>query len=192
MPKRVGGLLPILILTFTATIVTASDDRLITEFSADGAGLGWYVVNDGVMGGRSAGGFEIVDGLLRFSGRTNTRGGGFSSIRSGRLNLDLSTYEGIRLRVLGDGRRYTLRLATEARYRGIPIGYWSDIETEKEAWVTVELPFDTFVPQVRGMRLEGPSLDTTGIVEMGLMIYDGEDGPFELSVDRIETYRPQP
>ncbi len=36
-----------------------------------GASLGWYVVNDGVMGGRSEGGFEIVDGELHFTGNTN-------------------------------------------------------------------------------------------------------------------------
>lgn len=67
------------------------------------------MVNDNVMGGRSEGGFDQEPGRLVFAGRTNTRGGGFSSVRTKPLALDLSEYEGIRVRVKGDGRRYTWR-----------------------------------------------------------------------------------
>ena len=87
---------------------------LITDFTTSGPDVDWFVVNDNVMGGRSDGGFEITEGELSFSGRTNTRGGGFSSIRSQRLGLDLSDYDSIRIKVLGDGRRYTWRLTTGA------------------------------------------------------------------------------
>ena len=64
--------------------------RLITDFTPASADLGWYVVNDNVMGGRSDGDFEVAEqGELRVSVRTNTNGGGFSSIRRGALTLDL-------------------------------------------------------------------------------------------------------
>ena len=46
--------------------------RLITDFTADSTDLGWYVVNDNVMGGRSEGDFRIEEGELHFAGRTNT------------------------------------------------------------------------------------------------------------------------
>ena len=69
------------------------------------ANLQWIVVNDNVMGGRSNGGFDIDGGELRFAGSTNTNGGGFSSIRTGRLDLDLASHDGVVLRVRGDGRR---------------------------------------------------------------------------------------
>ena len=90
---------------------------ILADFTTDDAHMSWYVVNDNVMGGRSQGDFSIGEGVLRFSGSTNTDGGGFSSIRTEPVRLDLSEYAGIRLRVKGDGRRYTWRLATPARWR---------------------------------------------------------------------------
>ena len=165
----------------------AREGLLITDFSADSPDLGWYVVNDNVMGGRSEGGFELQPGELHFSGRTNTRGGGFSSIRSGALRLDLSRHTAIRLRVLGDGRRYTWRLTTDARYLGRPVAYWADFGTTAGAWQTVDVPFSRFVPRFRGAELDGPPLDTRAITGMGLMIYDRRDGPFELRLAEIRA-----
>lgn len=160
----------------------------LTDFTTATADLGWYVVNDNVMGGRSEGGFRVDDGELRFAGSTNTNGGGFSSIRTKPLVLDLSRYAGIRLRVKGDGRRYTWRLATGARWRGSEVGYWADFDTRDGQWLTVDVPFSRFVPRFRGTRLDGPELDITDIRGMGLMIYDGEDGRFELRLASVHAF----
>ncbi len=162
--------------------------RLLTDFASERTDLGWFVVNDNVMGGRSEGDFTVAQGELYFSGSTNTRGGGFSSIRTGAMQLDLSDSEGIRLRVKGDGRRYTWRLTTNARWWGRQISYWAEFETEEGAWSTVDIPFSRFVPQFRGARLDGPPLDTTQITGMGLMIYDNRDGPFELRMTSVHAY----
>ncbi len=182
---------PFLVLMAVAIMTNANatdDEFLITDFTAATADLGWYVVNDNVMGGRSDGDFVLQDGELHFSGRTNTRGGGFSSIRADRMELDLSDYAGIRLRVMGDGRRYTWRLATDARWRGREISYWADFDTVSGEWVTVDLPFSRFVAKFRGRHLDGPALDTAKIGGMGLMIYDGNDGPFELRLKAVHSY----
>lgn len=160
----------------------------ITDFTSATPDLGWYVVNDNVMGGRSEGGFDVDNGELHFGGRTNTDGGGFSSIRTGDLGLDLSRHSGMRLRVRGDGRRYTWRLTTDARWRGQPIGYWADFDTEDSRWQEVDIPFSRFAPQVRGMALDGPQLDTSRIAGMGLMIYDKRDGPFAIRIDSVAAY----
>lgn len=164
------------------------DSLELTDFTAATANLGWYVVNDNVMGGRSEGDFHVRDGELRFAGSTNTDGGGFSSIRTKPLSLDLSKYAGIRLRVKGDGRRYTWRLATGARWRGSEIGYWADFETRDGQWYTVDVPFSGFVPRFRGTRLDGPELDPAEIKGMGLMIYDGKDGRFELRLASVHAF----
>ncbi|MEO0422965.1 MAG: CIA30 family protein [Pseudomonadota bacterium] len=169
-----------------------ADDRLITDFTAESADLAWYVVNDNVMGGRSQGGFETKQGSLLFTGATNTNGGGFSSIRSGPLTLDLSAYAGLRLRVYGDGRRYTWRLTTDARVYGRPVGYWADFDTVADEWTTVDVPFSAFIPQFRGARLRGPSLATAKISGMGLMIYDKRDGPFTLTLGSVHAYSASP
>ncbi|NNF15857.1 MAG: DUF4174 domain-containing protein [Gammaproteobacteria bacterium] len=160
----------------------------LTDFTPNSRDLGWYVVNDTVMGGRSSGDFTQDGGVLKFTGRTNTRGGGFSSIRTGSLRLDLSDHAGIRLKVKGDGRRYTWRLTTDARWRGRQITYRADFDTRNGTWSTVDLPFSSFSPGFRGYELNGPTLNAARIKGMGLMIYDKNDGPFEIHLGSVDAY----
>ena len=174
---------------FIAGLLLMTDgELLLTDFTADTGDLGWYVVNDNVMGGRSDGDFEQQPGKLHFSGNTNTNGGGFSSIRTRPMQLDLSNYAGIRLHVRGDGRRYTWRLTSNARWRGAQISYWADFDTRDGEWLTVDIPFSRFVPRFRGFELEGPELDSAQITGMGLMIYDNQDGRFELQLASVRAY----
>ncbi len=175
-------------LALMSSASAVGDERLATDFTDNSPDLGWFIVNDNVMGGRSDGDFAVEDGELHFEGRTNTRGGGFSSIRANRMALDLSEFAGIRLRVMGDGRRYTWRLATNARWRGREISYWADFDTVSGEWITVDIPFTRFVPKFRGMQLDGPALDTAKITGMGLMIYDRQDGPFDLRLRNVRSY----
>ena len=186
-------ILGVLLMTVPVPPSGASDPGTQAElelvaFAPKQSGPGWYVVNDNVMGGRSDGDFRVEQGELHFAGRTNTNGGGFSSIRSNPVDLDLAAYDGIRLRVKGDGRRYTWRLTTTARWRGQEIGYWADFDTDKGAWRTVDIPFSRFVPRYRGTQLDGPELDPAKITGMGLMIYDRLDGPFELRLASVRAY----
>ncbi len=167
----------------------SGEEILLTDFGSGSADFGWYVVNDNVMGGRSEGTFEEQQGTLIFTGNTNTRGGGFSSIRTRPMQADLSRYAGIRLHVRGDGRRYTWRLTTTARWRGRQVAYWADFETREGSWTMVDIPFSRFVPRFRGYELDGPALDPGKITGMGLMIYDRQDGPFELHVASVQAYR---
>ena len=176
---------------------TSADDSpgsetVLTDFTRGSADFGWYVLNDNVMGGRSEGGVEQESDQLLFTGSTNTRGGGFSSIRTSDLQLDLSLHDGIRLTVRGDGRRYTWRLTTSARRRGRPVAYSAEFDTRDGAWITVDIPFSEFVPKFRGYRLDGPALDTSRVTGMGLMIYDGRDGPFELQLAAVSAFSRDP
>lgn len=161
---------------------------LLTDFTAETPDLNWYTQNDNVMGGRSKGGYEIVDDELQFKGSTNTRGGGFSSIRTRRFSLDLAGYEGIRVHIKAEGRRYTWQINTNARNSGYPVSYWADFDTPDDEWAYVDIPFSTFIPNFRGFKLDGPALDPGDITEFGLYIYDKKDGPFELHMDSIEAY----
>jgi len=169
-------------------LLMTSPGLLLTDFTSNSSDMGWYVVNDNVMGGRSEGDFDQEPGKLVFSGRTNTNGGGFSSIRTGPMQLDLADFSGIQLQVKGDGRRYTWRLTTDARWRGRQVGYWADFETRDGTWTTVNIPFADFVPRYRGYQLDGPALEPAQITGMGLMIYDNLDGPFELELASVNAY----
>ena len=164
------------------------DTLSLTSFNPDGDGLDWYVQNDNVMGGRSEGGFDISLGVLIFSGNTNTNGGGFSSIRTQPLKLDLSAYTGIRVKVKADGRRYTWGIQTDARWRGRRINYWADFDTMADETNVIDIPFMNFFPQFRGFELDGPELDTSQIAEFALYQYDKTDGPFALRLISVEAY----
>jgi NADH dehydrogenase [ubiquinone] 1 alpha subcomplex assembly factor 1 len=168
------------------------DTLLIAGFDPDSPDLGWYVQNDNVMGGRSQGGFVRTMGELVFSGYTNTNGGGFSSIRTRPLSLDLNAYTGIGVKVKADGRRYTLQLKTNALWHGRHINYWADFATVAGETNVAGIPFSQFMPQFRGTRLDGPALDASQITEIGLYIYDRKEGPFELRLISIEAYSDMP
>ena len=164
------------------------DSLILSQFTDESPNLGWYIQNDNVMGGRSKGNFEILSDKLIFSGNTNTDGGGFSSIRTQPLQLDLSDRTGIRVQVKGDGRVYTWHLQTDARWRGRTVSYWADFNTSAEEEIFVDIPFTSFKPQFRGFKLEGPELNTELITQLGLYIYDKNDGPFELILLSVEAY----
>ncbi|MDJ0779771.1 MAG: CIA30 family protein [Gammaproteobacteria bacterium] len=179
----------LILMTVLSSTASAGPLKMITDFAREPEGLEWYVVNDNVMGGRSSGGFELSDGKLLFSGSTNTRGGGFSSVRSRGPRMDLAEFAGIRLRVKGDGRRYSWQLRTNAMYRGRELGYWRDFETTAGQWLEIDLPFADFVPKFRGTQLDLGPPDPAQISGMGLMISDGNDGPFAIEVDSVQAYR---
>lgn len=193
LTKPFSLLFGLLLMNFPGPAPHASDPHskeeiVLTDFTSSSSDLGWYVVNDNVMGGRSDGGFELEQAELSFTGCTNTNGGGFSSLRTKTIQLDLSNHDGIRLHVRGDGRRYTWRLTTAARWRNRQVSYWANFETRNGAWSTVNIPFSSFIPKYRGYQLDGPALDPGQITGMGLMIYDNQDGPFELHLASVSAY----
>ncbi len=165
----------------------ANDDvtmRTLFDFSALDNGPQWVAVNDGVMGGRSAGGGRIVDGVLHFTGTLSLENnGGFSSVRTIRWKADLSDAAAMVLRVQGDGRTYQLRISTDARFRGSPVSYGIEFGTRANEWTVVRIPLDQLKPSWRGRQLDGPPLDLSKVEEIGLLIGDQREGPFGLKVD---------
>ena len=154
----------------------------------NGPELQWYVQNDNVMGGRSEGGFKIVNNELVFSGTTNTNGGGFSSIRTQKLSMDFSQFKGIKVKIRADGRKYTWSIQTDAQWQGRQISYWADFKTIPNETSEIEIPFSNFVPQFRGVILDGPVLDPSKITEFALYQYDKTDGPFELRLISVQAF----
>ena len=158
------------------------------EFSGTADEPAWNAVNDSVMGGVSRGGAKLIDGSLHFRGVLSLENnGGFSSIRSGGPTRDLSAAKAIVLRVKGDGRTYRLQLATNAEFRRSRISYQTAFPTKRGEWTEVTVPLATLVPQFRGQKLSGPTLNRTRIEEIGLSLSDGNPGAFALEVDWIKA-----
>ncbi len=176
---------------FSCLPALAGHGRSIAEFTPDeAANLGWRVVDDGVMGGLSQGRREIgEDGVLRFSGTLSLENnGGFSSLRTGIVEMDLSDADGLVLRVKGDGRTYQVRFSTDARFRGNEMSFQASIPTVANEWTEVKVPFDGFVGTWRGRDLPDIAFDPAKIRRLGLILADKQPGPFELRVDWIRTY----
>ncbi|MGD8699988.1 MAG: CIA30 family protein [Gemmatimonadales bacterium] len=178
-------ILPLLLALWSVPASQQPDSVVLVDFARSTA-ADWYVVNDGVMGGVSSSDMEVTaDGTGVFAGRLSLENnGGFASVRTAPATSDLSAFAGLVLRVRGDGRRYQMRLRTDARFDGL--AYRAEFDTEADRWITVVLPFDAFVPTFRGyVPPNAPPLDPGAIRQFGLLIADGQEGEFRLEVERI-------
>lgn len=163
----------------------------VAEFDkAESDSLSWRVVDDGVMGGLSKGNFGVSDGgILTFKGTLSLENnGGFSSIRTEKVKMDLSGADGLLVRVRGDGRTYQMRFGTDARFRGMEISFMAEFKTSKGEWVEVKIPYDQFKGSFRGMKLKDEVFDPSKVSRLGLLLADKNPGAFEINVDWIRTY----
>ena len=150
----------------------------------------WVVVNDNVMGGVSAGGMSLTkDSCLLFSGSLSLENnGGFASIRTRPKDFDLGDYQGIRIRVKGDGRVYQYRIHVDDYFDAV--AFKRDFQTTDDIWIEIDLPFATFLPTYRGRILQNEKpLVAARIRQMGFLVADKSAGPFNLIVDKITAYR---
>jgi monofunctional biosynthetic peptidoglycan transglycosylase len=159
-------------------------DELRTLITFGDAVDAFRPIDDRVMGGVSRSAVEPSEGgHAVFTGNLSLeQNGGFASVRSRGIALDLSEATTLVLRARGDGKRYTLRLRDD---RGSDdVSFRSAFETRPGEWVEVELPLDGFRATWRGRAVpDAPPLDRAHVVAVGLMISDGQAGEFELELD---------
>lgn len=164
----------------------------IIDFS-DTSAANWQIVNDRVMGGISRSTFEMKDdGFALFSGTVSLENnGGFASVRTqATAPADLSDFKGLSVRVLGDGKTYSLRLKTVKNGQITRYSYEARFDTRPGEWQTHKLSFNEFKPVFRGNSVRGnPELNTDAVIELGFMIQDGQEGPFRMGVSKISVYR---
>ncbi|MEM1186695.1 MAG: CIA30 family protein [Planctomycetota bacterium] len=163
---------------------------VLADFEAGSDLPRWTTVNDNVMGGRSTGGPRYTDGVLTFSGFTNTIGGGFSSLRSVPARFDLSEHDAIRVRVRGDARTYRVDLRTDAWYDDHEVAYQARFTPSgPDEWSEITIPFSAFFPTSKGDDVRGlvPELDPANVRRVGVIINDGIHGRFKLEIDSIEA-----
>lgn len=146
----------------------------------------WFVVNDGVMGGRSSGAVAVDAGTLRFTGTLVTQGGGFTSVRA-RRDVDLSGEAGLELRVRGSGRPFEIELDDGLRRFGRSVSRRAPVPVSAE-WAVVRVPFSALRSSIFGQAVNAPPIDLARIRSVGLYMLDGRDGPFSVEVDYIRSY----
>ncbi|MCW6035009.1 CIA30 family protein, partial [Spirulina subsalsa FACHB-351] len=160
----------------------------------------WGAVDDVVMGGVSASGIRCLEGRAIFAGNVSTaNSGGFASVRNRNFDppLDLSHYDGIQLRVKGDGQRYKLILRSEGRWDGV--SYCYSFDTVAGDWITVSIPFRDLRPVFRAKTLTNVGeFDASRTYSFQIMLskfeYDGALNPhftaggFSLEIATIQAY----
>ena len=188
-----------------AQYIPAATDRVLFDFTNPNADIKetWGVIDDVVMGGVSQSGIRLADNKAIFSGNVSTENnGGFASVRIRNIEppLNLSDYEGIELKVTGDGKRYKFIARSEDKWDGV--GYSYSFDTIYDYPTTIKIPFKDLIPVFRAKTVEEATLNTEKIYSMQLMLskfeYDGELNPkfeagsFKLEVEYIKAYGGKP
>jgi NADH dehydrogenase [ubiquinone] 1 alpha subcomplex assembly factor 1 len=164
-------------------------DKTILDFTGATPTIAWSAIDDRIMGGLSESQpVYIKDTGLRFSGLVSLANqGGFASIRSGLRVFDLSPFEGLSIRVCGDGKTYKISLRTDHFYDGV--SYQASFQTEPRTWQEIRLPFDTFTPTHHGRKLTTVApMDRSKVTSFGLFIADQQAGPFQLDIANIRGF----
>ena len=114
--------------------------------------------------------------------------GGFCSASSrDNKKYDLGSFQGVGVRVKGDGKKYMLTLKTGESFVGY--AYQFPCVTKKDQWMTIRAPFKEFAARFRGMpKPEAPAVKTSAITSFGFLIADKQEGPFSLEIEWIKAY----
>jgi monofunctional biosynthetic peptidoglycan transglycosylase len=184
MRRRAVVLVALAMLVAAAAGTREKDFMTIIDFARGDAT--WPNINDGVMGGVSSGQMVATDGFATFRGTVSfDNNGGFSSVRSPAVIHDLSAFDGLVLRVRGDGKRYAFRLKTDASFDGV--SYQVEIEPPAGEWTEITVRFTDFIPVYRGRVVpDHPRLDPSRIATFGLLI-SRQEGPFKIDIASIRA-----
>lgn len=159
---------------------------LSLDFSQEEEIRQWWPVLDGVMGGKSSGNRFAEDGHMTFKGTINTDGGGFSSLRRAMWPGDMAGAEVLNLGIKQDGRAYKLTFRTSASIWGRPISYQVPIpQTSEGVWTDVTIPLTDFRTSIFGRGVAAPPFNPAAVREIGVILADGIDGPFEIHLASI-------
>ena len=160
----------------------------------------WGSLDDVVMGGVSQSLAKSSDEGLVFMGTVSTNNsGGFASIRTRNFDpsLDLSQYQGLSLRLKGDGQRYKFFIRDSSGWD--TMAYAISFDTEAGKWMTVQLPFANMLPVMRAKTVKSaPALNQKQIASLQIMLskfeYDRQlnprfsPGTFALTIESIGVY----
>jgi NADH dehydrogenase [ubiquinone] 1 alpha subcomplex assembly factor 1 len=151
----------------------------------------WSITNDGVMGGVSQGQWDAEEDRGIFSGFVSLdNNGGFSSVRAEFRPLNLSTADGIQLKVRGDGQKYSFNLRDVHSWLSHRITFETEVMEDDEAWQIIQIPFDELVPTRFGEPYpNSDAIDLENVWSMSILISDKQEGDFRLEMSEVSIYR---
>jgi monofunctional biosynthetic peptidoglycan transglycosylase len=161
----------------------------VLNFDTVAACAVWQTIDDQVMGGNSISRLSLApQGWAVFEGQLSLYNGeGFASVRTSTRVLSRAGAAGYRLNVLGDGRRYKFNLRTDVAFEGLT--YQSSFQPPAGVWSEMMMLVAAMRPTLRGRLLpRAPRLQPERVNKVGLMIADGQAGPFALGIRSVTVF----
>lgn len=164
--------------------------KVLVDFGKKNSEIRMGITDDGVMGGLSKGKVELTQrGTAMFSGTLSLKNnGGFSSLRMAGGDWNCKGWNGIVLKVRGDGRTYNLRLTTDERFRGSAVSFQGAFKTMKDEWTLVKVPFSALQASWRGRALSN-QFDPSKLEGLGVTLADKKPGQFRLEIASIKAWK---
>lgn len=162
--------------------LTIQNTMMIFDFSEVGSSKGWYVVNDGVMGGLSKGSFTMENDEAVFRGEVSTdNNGGFTMIQNRFKAVPTRDFKNFVIKLKGDGKKYQFRVKSD-KYQ--QYSYVREFSTTGD-WQEIVIPFSDMVPRFRGRILDMENFKGEKIEELAFLIGNKKDESFKLRISRV-------
>ncbi|EDO40199.1 predicted protein [Nematostella vectensis] len=162
----------------------------------------WVTITDKQFGGLSTAEFvPSKSGKAVFRGNLSTKlpkeseakHTGVCAVRSqpqvdwkGRVvPYDTSEYDGIQMRIRGDGRTYALNIQPDS-VRSDDLHQAFMYTRGGPYWETIRMPFSKFILTNSGY-LQDHQMDIPRMRTFGITLADNNDGPFSLEIDYIKA-----
>ena len=173
--------------TETGATATIEQEMVMIDFADTTAVNAWYSRNDDVMGGISESTLVASDtGSATFQGVVRAENnGGFATVQTDFSPArNLQVYDGLQLRVRGDGKQYGVYLRSDNR----SVVYQATFVTSADTWQVVRLAWRDFLPTRFGQVVMAPAIDPSTIRSLSLLIEFKQFGPFALEVKHIGVF----
>lgn len=148
------------------------------------------IINDTLLGGKSKSCFEInSEHQAVFSGElSDAIKQCFTSVRLLKQNFSLEGFDGIMMKLIGDGRKYKCHLKSDAQHDDIE--YEFEFIAKPNEWMLIKIPFNKFRPTYRGHHLHNiPSITSNSIRMISFSVdHYTQTGKFKLTIDWINAY----
>lgn len=175
--KVVIAILPLFLMTSTQYDI---------DFGASCTDCDWYIVLDGVMGGRSDGTVTETAESIIFKGAISLENnGGFASYRSPYKSYDLSPFKEVHIRYKSTGQNFAFTLANYRRF--YEPNFKASLPVTNGEWKEVVLLLASFKKYRLGNLLSGnpSSEELANVIRLGLISNDKKASDFRMEIDYI-------
>ncbi len=169
----------------TLIFLTSIASVVIFDFKKNSNINDWKIVDDIVMGGKSAGTFKLdADGFGIFEGHISLdNNGGFSSVRYRIQKKTLiKGYTKISIKLKGDGKKYQFSIKPDAANY---YSYLANFSTSGD-WQNIEILLKDMYPSFRGRKLNQKKFSDDYLEEITFLIGNNKKEAFKLMIDKIE------